>query len=129
VGEANARREYDDLMPLVELRIAEASRDTRHSLRSELATLSALVASGQAMASKEHAEAQLQAARDRSDHQAAIIKLTNQIQPLLDLPDRVEKLERNDDVATALHKTLWKMGGFFVAVVGAFSALLIFVLS
>lgn len=122
--------EYDgDIMPLVELRIAEASRDTRHALRQELATLSALVSSGQAVASKEHAEAQLQAANDRADHRAAIIELTSQIQPLLDLPVRVERLERDDDVATALHKTLWKMAAFFVTVVGAFSALLIFLLS
>lgn len=121
--------EHDgDIMPLVELKIAEATRDTRHSLRGELAALSALVVSGQATASKEHAEAQLQAANDRADHKAEIIRLTTQIQPLLDLPVRVERLERDDDVATALHKTLWKMGAFFVTVVGAFSGLLIYLL-
>lgn len=48
------RRTYDDLIPVVMLQVEERLRETRHSLRQEMAVLAANVATGQVQASREH---------------------------------------------------------------------------
>lgn len=55
------RRQYDgDLDPIIENRVQEVVRDTRHELRSDIAALAAQQASAALQATREHGEVQAQ---------------------------------------------------------------------
>lgn len=100
--------EYEDILPLVDLRIERAMMTTRHALRQDIEVLGhKLVA------------AQLAATQGTADVRESLSNIRADLRPLADLPARVTALERTDDIGAAMHRTLWKVAAFVVTVVAA----------
>lgn len=131
-----SRRSYDDILPVVMLKVEEKVAETRHLLRSEQVAATLSVINRLDKFAVDYATAQAQASREHEQVRADIAELKHCVEDLMPMKVTVGELQRVDiadkshaDALTHMRRTMWKVCGLVIAGIGVVNAVVVTVLA